>query len=260
MVAIRSSTIAYVNNASSKVVTFPAGATAGDDCYLFAAHGFGISTPSGWTVISNADSGLTNTSGVIFKKNLTAGDITTGSVTVSFGGTYYGIVALVCMNGAVGDTYFAEVQHTSGATSRTLTSKTGQSGAIRLWFGFGRGNVTITCNEGSQIQTSSNANASGTVYAETLTSTGSVTGTFTFSSAPTSDYCAVVVVQDTPAGFSSEKMVAHAWVDAPDGFSVSKAKALAWIDPHDLGIAKMEALAWLDSTASTGRRRQLINC
>jgi hypothetical protein len=271
---LRASRLQYCNNASSVAIALPTGSAAGDLCFLFGGHGFAVSTPSGWTPLT-VSSG-SNYNGAVFRRVLSSADITAGSITVSFGGTYYGHVALATMVGnGSWDIFFADSRNSTGATSRSqATPNSINSGSLALWFSGGRANITITCNRGGQLQTDSQLNASATLYSESVGSTAVDTATFTYSSAPTGDYEAVVVIQDIPPGLQVTKAEMGAWLSPPDGLDVPKAALAAWLDLHDLQFSKVslaawielndfrvpkgELLAWLDATADDHRRMSLM--
>jgi hypothetical protein len=197
-VTVRASNIAYVNNSSSATFTLPTGSAAGDWCLMFVAHGFSVTAPTGWTVFKNLTG--TNWNGAAFEKELTSADITAGTVSLSFSGVYFGIVAGItftqrpsyirCYNAG---------RNSTGASSRGVTVPnfargTPQSGDYVVTFGSGRFNGTVTANVGSSLQTTSNANASGALYGGALGSSGSLTSTVSFSATPTGDFEAVVVL------------------------------------------------------------------
>ncbi len=193
---IRSSASQFVNSTNPVNHNFSAGAAANDSYYIFTENGWGTNTPSGWSLLKGI--GGTNTGGAILYKKLTSADITTGYVTITFGGSFAGIIIGVCFIGECTPTSSANTQNAAGSTTRTQASESGQpivAGNVALHYGSGRANMTVTANRGSLLQTTSNASASGAVYAETLTASGGYSVTFTFSTAPTGDYYATVSVQ-----------------------------------------------------------------
>jgi hypothetical protein len=192
MVAIRSSNITYVNNVASQSVPLPAGAAVNDSCFIFAGSGWNINTPTGWTLV-DSETG-TNANGAAFSKLLTSADITAGSVTVTFGGSYYGHI-VVCMVGAANQRCINFFRDTGGNTTRTLaTGAPATSGDLVLWFSYGRINGAITCNRGATLQTAAQANSSAVCTQETLGASGSVTATFSYSTVPLGDYGFVIVL------------------------------------------------------------------
>lgn len=199
MASLRGSRIVYVNNASSCVFAFPVGSVAGDGCVIFAAHGYGISIPAGWTQIDSSPG--TNVTGVAFTKILNSTDIANGSVTVTFGGTYYGAVAGITIVGGIdhiSGTAFG--RNSFGAASRTIAASTASiAGDYAIYFAFGRGNVVVTSSSGTGLQTTSNTNASAVLAGDSLAVDGAASSTFGFSASPSGDYEAIVVVSTTPS-------------------------------------------------------------
>lgn len=195
-ISVRGSNLAYVNNANSGSVTLPGGSAAGDRCVIMAAHGWDVVAPAGWELIENLTG--TNINGAAYQKLLSAGDITAGSVTVSFGGTYYGTIAIIGFVGSIaGHKLYAASRNSSGATSRVVTTASGPlTGEYAIYYGHGRGNVTVTSSGGSGLQTTSNSNASAVLAGGVLGSSGAVSNTFSYSSAPTGDFNIVIIVAE----------------------------------------------------------------
>ena len=196
--APRSTSSAYVNNASSITVALPAGSVAGDLCILFAGHGYNVSgITAGWTTLDN--SAGSNFNGATYVKTLVASDITAGNVTVNFGGAYYGWVALASFAspaGLVGVTAF--LRDGSGAASRTIT--TGAAAAIgdyALYFGSDRANAAVTSSNGASLQSNTANEASGILAGLAVAAAGTLSNTFSYAGAPTGDYQAIVDVGPT---------------------------------------------------------------
>lgn len=192
--SFRASSIQYANNTSTSVFPFPTGSVSGDTCVVFAGNGWNVNTPSGWTSLDNLVG--TNVNGAVFYKTLTSGDITTGSVTITYAGTYYGIVAGFTLIGA--PTSFrtpATQRNSTGATSHTLTTDTTPvSYDIAIYFGMARVATSPTVSVGAQLQQSNNANASGVLAWRKLTASGADSATFSYPSAGSGDYQAIVIV------------------------------------------------------------------
>lgn len=185
---LRASRISYVNNASSATVSFPTGSLAGDTCVLFIGHGWNNSDPAGWTQLSNTNAA--NCNGSTYVKTLSSGDISTGSVTVFFAGVYYGVIAMATMVGAmtVRTSAFVRSSGTASTTGTCTTDGTPVSGDFALWFTMARANITCTCSDGTQLETTSNSEGSGCLNKQTLGASGAASGHFTYSSGPTSGY------------------------------------------------------------------------
>lgn len=193
-ISVRGSRATWVNNANSIAFSLPPSSAAGDLCVIEASHGWGVTTPSGWVQLFNQTG--SNTNGAAFCRLLTAADISTGSVTISFAGTYYGVVKGVTYVGCTGGLrQYAFSRNSSGSSTRNVTTASGpQTGDHAIYMGEGRGNTTITCNQGSSLQTTSNSEGSGSIYGGTLGSSGAVSATFSFSAVPSGDMSGIVTV------------------------------------------------------------------
>jgi hypothetical protein len=93
---VRSSSITS-SSAASYTVAWPAGTVAGDVVFIFAEHGFAYNNPAGWTIFDNQSG--SGAGGLTAAKVMTAGDIATGSVTLTTTGTFNGVLALVTVTG-----------------------------------------------------------------------------------------------------------------------------------------------------------------
>lgn len=97
--AITSPVAGAASGPSSVTASLPTGSVAGDLCFLhFAGRGSttgsqALTVPSGWTAIGTPEVGGFSTTIIVdavWWKVLTAGDISTGTVTVSYGAAYTG--------------------------------------------------------------------------------------------------------------------------------------------------------------------------
>lgn len=181
------------SSASSYTVTFPSGSASGDLAIIMGTHGYVYNTPSGWSVLDTTGSaGFIN--GQIFFKTLTSADITAGSVTVTSTGVYDGSLIIITFIGAtVGPTPVlgSSIRNTSGGSSQTLTLNSVPAGSYPMYFSGVRGNVTITCNVGSSLQTTTDsANACAVLYGN------GTPGSPTYSYSPSAPYyyCAALYV------------------------------------------------------------------
>lgn len=190
------------SSASSQTVTFPAGTGVGDMAILFCSTGYIVNAVSGWTQL-DLQSG-TNIGGAVFYKWLTSGDIATGSVTVTYTSGYDATAALVVINGAtvVAGTapVVAAIRQQTGASTQALTTPSNFTGAYPIYFAGVRGNVTISCDHGTQLlqQTDSGAACGQLAAGGTPPNVGTVT--WTFSSAPTACYCVAAYVSAGAGG------------------------------------------------------------
>lgn len=192
---VRGHRIAWVNNAASVMFTLPTGSTAGDRCVIAAGHGFGVSTPAGWSSLDNQTGTFFN--GGVFHKVLSSGDISTGSVTISFSGAYYGVVAgITFVGGMTGIRTTQATRNGTGASSRTVTTGSSPvSGDVVFYFGMCRGNVTATANVGIALDTTTNNEGSGVSKLGVLTAGGAISAIYSYTGSPSGDYQGIVVVQ-----------------------------------------------------------------
>jgi len=82
-------------------VTWPTGTIAGDLVVIICGHGWNAVRPTGWSELNN-DTG-SNWNGAVFAKEMTAADITAGSVTITFGGSFNGFLSAVTITGTTVD-------------------------------------------------------------------------------------------------------------------------------------------------------------
>jgi len=187
------------SSAGSYTVSWPAGTVAGDTAIILAGGGFAPNVPIGWAVLNQLSG--TNWNGAAFFRVLTAADISTGHVTVTFAGTFDSTLAIVTL---VGRFDFVEADFSrngSGSTSITGVTTT-SAGDFAIYFGSNRGASTDTCNRGTlKNQSNDLSAASGCLYIETSPA-GSLTPTFSYSSAGTGNYQGTVVVNAVAAAAS----------------------------------------------------------
>jgi len=195
LAAIRGSRLAYVNNTSSVALTLPTGSVAGDLMVIFAGHGFGVNTPSGWTV-RDASAG-SNYNGGTFSKVLSAGDISTGSVTVSFTGSYYGtVVGVTFVGGTSGYRDIGVLRSSTGAASRTVTTGSSvQAGDYLLVFGSARVNAAATsASLSSALQNNTALESSSVARFGIAGSSGAQSATINYAGSPTGDYQVLIAI------------------------------------------------------------------
>ena len=165
---------------NSITVTLPGGTVAGDLAIIFCDGGFTCSM-SGKTAMIIRQSGVARAS--VFYTWVTAADISTGSYTVSMGGSFDAtmIVATFVGNAAlrVTPTLAASLDDNSGALiSPQSVSSTPGSGTYALYFMYSRGNSTLTINRGSTLSNPTTAaNAVAKLNSETFPSGSSLTAT-----------------------------------------------------------------------------------
>jgi hypothetical protein len=198
-IAVRGSSLLYVNNSISGTIAVPVGAVAGDICYIIAGHGFGLSSVSsagatGWALVEALSGGGYN--GGSYAKVLEAADVSAGSITVNFTGAYYGsIVAVAFVGSAATIRTFVDQRSGGGALSRTLTTDASpQIGDYALFFGAGRANTAVTSSGGAVLQSQSAFESSSVFAGVLLAAAGAVSNTFNYAVAPGSGEFQVVLI------------------------------------------------------------------
>lgn len=187
------------SSSASYTVNFPAGTLAGDRAVIFVGHAFGINVPTGWSALD--DKPGTNWGGTTITRVLTATDIATGSVNVTTGGAFNGVVAIVTFVGATGGIRLPAYasRNASGAASRTLaTDGSPVTSDMVIAFGSNRNASANTISYGVSLQTVNATAASGALSAAAPAISGSgLSATFNYgtSTGTTGDYQVVLVVE-----------------------------------------------------------------
>jgi hypothetical protein len=196
-VAIRTAGFVNVASSSTKVIDLVAiGAQAGDRVVFIGGHGFAYSSISttGWTVTNN-DAG-SNYNGFIIQKVLTAGDITTATVTITFTGTYDGCIAYIVTNGTTNAVrYIQGARDASGAGVINKTSDgTPQSGDLAYLFAGARGVRTPSLAPGAitTVGSGTQGDGAGALFSFPISANGAVTKTVSYSATGT-DYIGWVI-------------------------------------------------------------------
>lgn len=197
---IRASNI-QSSSAAAFTVTWPTGTVAGDLVLIFYGGGFQANQPTGWaTLIALTGS---NYNGSVFAKVMTAGDISTGSVSVPAQGTFNSTLAAVTLAGVGGGVTILPVARQSG--TGVLTDSLNILGlylTAAVIFTFGANRAANTCTSSSsgssQLQVSNAANSSGVLSAGTPASAVlGVAGAFTYSSAGSGFFDCMVAISGT---------------------------------------------------------------
>lgn len=196
-VTIRGSSKLYVNNASSGTITLPSGSAADDFCMLFVGHGYNAVAPTGWGSLDNSTGA--NYNGAVFYKKLTSADVSTGTATVTFGGSYYGTIIAATI---VGTSYLprqiSPQRNGSGSTSRTITTASGPvAGDRAFYFGSARASTGASTSSGASLQSDTGTNSSAVLSSEAVAATGTVSETFNYGSGSIGDYQAVLIINGT---------------------------------------------------------------
>lgn len=146
-----------VDSASSVVVTWPAGTVAGDLAIICGHHGYNVNVPAGWTELNRTTYGG-NHNGAVFYKVLDAADITAGSVTVTFGNSWWGGCTISTFeNGANILVEVVANVASSGSGSNWDCPYYSEADRSYILFGSGRsGNVTFDVATSLYTQSASN--------------------------------------------------------------------------------------------------------
>lgn len=161
---------------SSVTVTFPAGTVAGDLCAISLSGTFSPNIPSGWFCLQQRSGSSVN--GMVISKLLSSGDISTGSVTVTFAGSGSVLAEwIICVGAPI--VHGVTVGRDIGSPG-TLASWTDcKSGDALFWFdGMAGGSASPTIDRGTDVQVRGSS-PWGRITSETLGSSGAVTATFT---------------------------------------------------------------------------------
>lgn len=171
---VRASRVA--NGTGSVSFTWPTGTQEGDLVILFCSSAWGVNTPAGWTTLQQEDGA--NINGEVMSKVMSSADITAGSVTVTFAGSYGELVIGVSLEGAPTIRNSSHVRNiANGGTLSTPSSS--QAGDLTLWFvGLRDGSATPTFNRGTSLASRGTA-PYGQLYEEALSTGGVVSAIVT---------------------------------------------------------------------------------
>lgn len=179
---VRASRATYVNGASGVTFSLPTGSLAGDLCIVFCSHTWVTTCPSGWVPL--ADLQGSGYQGMTFFKVLTSGDISTGSVSISFSSSGNGTVVGITTTGNYGIRNFIASRNNSSASTRGLTTDaTPAANDNMLLFGSVPGNPTISSSDlSTDIVSSTQTNSSALARWGTAAGAGALTATVAYSS------------------------------------------------------------------------------
>lgn len=183
-------------SASSLVSTIPGGSSAGDLAFIFTSHGWQASTPSGWSLVDIQIGSFIN--GAVFSKTLSSGDISTGSVTVSYAGSDPGAIMMVVLDagtfGAFGLATSVRVSNPGAASAGFALAMFG--GIMLLTYGGMRENAAAAVTQaiGTSLQNVAVSGASARVTHYDAAASGYAFQRVTFAGSPTGTYAAGVIV------------------------------------------------------------------
>jgi hypothetical protein len=203
--ATRGSAI-QVGTGSSVTLTLPGGSIAGDLAIIFAVSGWALSVPGGWAPLYLFNSGTWNA--MAASKLLDAGDISTGSITISAAASFDihgGLVVFVGPTGGV-----RETQGTDGAGGGTITNTTSVdvlSSDLGLYFASQRetgfsGLPTITPATGvvNNLQTGTTTNAGSVLASQAMPGGSLAVASFFASPEGGNGDVAIQVIVQNPGG------------------------------------------------------------
>lgn len=224
--AIRGTGI-LTTTASSFTIPIPTGSLAGDDCIVFCASQFNVSSyPSGWTQISV----LTSPGGTAIRKVLSSGDISAGTVgPIVFFTSAPGTMAIITFVGAAGvQRSISNGQPSSGSPFGLSLAPVAGDSAIYFGAIFPGSAVSgFATSRGTAQQTAASSTAGGILSTEQIAATGSVTQTYSWTAASSFDgYFVNIVLQPNTATIVNG-LVLTTNSSAPDG--------LAWETPASGG-------------------------
>lgn len=184
---LRGSTlVAFSANTIS--VAFPVGTVAGDTVIIFTGHGWATTAPAGWTTISNM-TGM-NWNGAAIYRAITTAEAATGSVTVTFTGSFNGVAACAAFEGSRLQFRIPAFQRNSaGSLSLVMaTDGTPMTTDYMVYFGSNRAASANTCSVGTLLQSVNAANGSAMLYGGAPSAAGGISQTYSFSVAGTGNY------------------------------------------------------------------------
>jgi hypothetical protein len=181
-------------NSASQVVDIPPSAVVGDAMFLFCSHGFEAITPTGWLELFR-DTTTLQVRGAIFLRILTSGDITAGTVTVTFAGSFNGVIQPVVIEG---DTISSirDIQTVASGTGSTTMPLIAYPNETDLVLGFAANRATSNNTLDSPWVTlrSLNAASASSVFGRISNPDYVVTTPATASSAGSGYFTATVVL------------------------------------------------------------------
>lgn len=183
-------------NSGSITISWPAGTVAGDFAILPTGHGYGANQPSGWTQLDNSPGG--NFNGAVFSKTLDSGDIAAGSVTVTYGGSYYGVLGVIVFDGTTVSAIRSTTANRSGS-SNTIDTLTTPSGVVPtdygVYWGSNRTTNSPTIDVGTQQQQTSVSDCSAVLNGDLSGVSGTITADFTYPGGNSGFYDAIIIVE-----------------------------------------------------------------
>jgi hypothetical protein len=188
-----------------------------DTAIIFVGGGFSATTPSNWNAFG-VQTG-SNWQGSLFSKILSAAEITTGSVSVSMGGTFDTTVAIATL---IGNCIITQVVSSrngnfSPSTVVLTTSSHVLTTDFAIYFGAERANATDTVSRGTmRRQVADGSLASGCLYTEDdLSAVTPPISTTTTYGGSAGNYQAIAIV--SPLVMAAPKDIPITWTRGTSG-------------------------------------------
>jgi hypothetical protein len=186
-VTVRASRIASFSSAAV-AIAFPSGTLAGDLVIVFVGHGWNALAPANWTQISLLSGA--NWNGAAFYRVVNAADITTGSVTITFGGSFNGVEGAVAFEGNRQLLRSNNFQRDSGGGASVVLTSDGVPGTADyvLYFSSTRAASNNTFALGTLLQSVNAANGSGGLAGGAPAADGGISQTYSFTAFGSGNY------------------------------------------------------------------------
>lgn len=193
---VRASSI-QSSSAGSFTVFWPTGTVAGDLVIVFTGGGYTAALPAGWTYLN--DNFIAGFNGTVFAKVMTPADISAGSVTLVFNGTFNAVISLVTIMGSTVSGWRAGsrfIASSSGAASREVSNAYVRNSDLCLIFAANReaSNNTVTGITPTVLQSINATDASGTIVTTTGTGAAGAPAIGNFSVAGSGYYLANIAL------------------------------------------------------------------
>lgn len=205
-----------VFNASSATINFPAGTGVGDLAILVSHHGWDIFTPAGWATLDSKTG--TNVQGAVFYKILSSGDITTGSVTVTYIGSFGGCLGIE----VYAATTFTGISLLGSQRTASTTPTVSFTGTVTpadsiVIYGGARANGLVTFVTATVDKSVTDTNASASIGTYDATAVGLFSETISFAASGGGIYACAITVSGitTTSGGGGGGAIANIWMPGP---------------------------------------------
>lgn len=136
---------------SSVTLAWPSGTIAGDVAVIMCGSAFQLVAPTGWITLMNVPEA--NWGSAVIGKVLTSGDISTGSVTVTFTGSFGEVISLCTYQGSTCTGVFGinYIQSASGIASSIVATPLYVDGCAMLTLASNRAGNVVAITPGTQL-------------------------------------------------------------------------------------------------------------